>query len=75
MSDHYQTLGVARDASPEQIKKSYRKMARQLDPDVNDGADAEFKAVSHAYDVLSDSGKRAAYDRGGDASAAAGDGA
>ena len=75
MSDHYQTLGVARDASPEQIKKAYRKMARQLHPDVNDGADAEFKAVSHAYDVLSDAGKRAAYDRGGDPSAAAGDGA
>ena len=68
MSDHYETLGVARDATPDQVKKAYRKLARQLHPDVNAGAGAEekFKAVSQAYDVLGDPEKRAAYDRGGD---------
>ena len=76
MSDHYQTLGVARDATPEQIKKAYRKMARQLHPDVSPGNGAEdrFKAVSQAYDVLSDPDKRAAYDRGGDPYGAGGAG-
>ncbi|HEX8496004.1 MAG TPA: molecular chaperone DnaJ [Actinomycetales bacterium] len=76
MSDHYQTLGVARDASSDDIKKAYRKLARQLHPDVNSGPDAEeqFKAVSQAYDVLNDADKRAAYDRGGDPFGAAGAG-
>ena len=74
MSDHYQTLGVDRDASPEQIKRAYRKLARQLHPDVNSGHDAEerFKAVSQAYDVLCDPDKRAAYDRGADPYASVG---
>lgn len=66
MSDHYQTLGVSRDATPEEIKKAYRRLARQLHPDVNPGAEEQFKRVSAAYDVLSDPAKRGTYDRGGD---------
>lgn len=68
MSNHYQTLGVSRDASTEEIKKAYRKKARQLHPDVNPGEDAaeEFKKVTHAYEVLSDDTRRRNYDTTGD---------
>ncbi|MET0161965.1 MAG: molecular chaperone DnaJ [Microbacteriaceae bacterium] len=66
MADHYEVLGVERDASPEQIKKAYRRLARELHPDVNPGADASerFKSVTHAYDVLSDPKQRQQYDLG-----------
>lgn len=66
MSDHYETLGVERDASQDEIKKAYRRLARQLHPDVNPGDDAaeRFKDVTHAYDVLGDPQSRAEYDRG-----------
>jgi molecular chaperone DnaJ len=67
VSDHYATLGVARDATPEDIKRAYRKLARTLHPDVNPSADAgeRFKEVSHAYEVLSNPDRRASYDAGG----------
>ena len=62
--DYYQTLGVARDASPEDIKRAYRKLARKYHPDVSKEPDAEarFKAIGEANEVLQDPEKRAAYD-------------
>jgi molecular chaperone DnaJ len=67
LSDHYQALGVARDATEDQIKKAYRKLARELHPDVNAAPEAQerFKAVTHAYEVLSDASSRRQYDMGG----------
>ena len=68
--DFYDLLGVGRDASPEDIKKAYRKLAMQHHPDRNAGdatAEQKFKALSEAYDVLKDEQKRAAYDRYGPA--------
>ncbi|MCU1585364.1 MAG: dnaJ [Microbacteriaceae bacterium] len=66
MADHYEVLGVDRDASTDEIKKAYRRLARELHPDVNPGADAseQFKLVTHAYDVLSDEQQRQQYDLG-----------
>ncbi|WP_053383867.1 molecular chaperone DnaJ [Leucobacter celer] len=67
MADHYETLGVSREATPEEIKKAYRRLARELHPDVNPSEDAaeRFKSVTHAYDVLSDPEQRQRYDLGG----------
>jgi curved DNA-binding protein len=63
--DYYQILGVARDASAEDIKKAYRRLARKYHPDVSKEANAEerFKEVAEAYEVLRDAEKRAAYDQ------------
>lgn len=74
--DLYDLLGVSRDADADQIKKAYRKLARQLHPDVNPDPEAQekFKQVSTAYEVLSDPQKRAHYDRGGDPFGGAGAG-
>lgn len=65
--DYYQILGVARDANLDTIKKAYRKLAKQYHPDVNKAPDAEaqFKAINQAYEVLSDPQSRRIYDRGG----------
>ncbi len=67
MADHYEVLGVSRDASQEEIKKAYRRLARELHPDVNpeEAAAERFKDVTHAYDVLSDPESRQDYDLGG----------
>lgn len=62
--DYYKTMGVARDASQDEIKRAYRKLARKYHPDVSNEADAEekFKQVAEAYEVLKDPEKRKAYD-------------
>ena len=66
--DYYATLGVSKDATPEQIKRAYRKLARELHPDVNPDEDAQerFREVTTAYEVLSDPKKRQVVDLGGD---------
>src|ERR1700735_3847837 len=63
----YEVLGVKTDAGPDEIRKAYRKLAKELHPDLNPGkpeAEARFKTVTAAYDLLSDADKRARYDRG-----------
>jgi molecular chaperone DnaJ len=68
--DYYAALGVSRDASADDLKKAYRKLAMQYHPDRNPGnakAEASFKEINEAYDVLKDDQKRAAYDRFGHA--------
>ncbi|MGF6697336.1 curved DNA-binding protein [Paraburkholderia sp. MM5496-R1] len=66
--DYYEILGLERSASPEDVKRSYRKLARKYHPDVSKHDDAEdrFKELGEAYEVLKDPEKRAAYDRMGD---------
>jgi molecular chaperone DnaJ len=65
-ADYYATLGVTRDATPEDLKRAYRKLARELHPDVNPGNEERFKEVTAAYEVLADPQKREMYDLGGD---------
>ena len=67
--DYYEILGVERNASQEDLKSAFRRLARQYHPDVNKSADAEerFKEINEAYAVLSDEDRRAAYDRFGHA--------
>lgn len=66
MADYYEILGVARDAEPDEIKKAFRRLARDSHPDTNSdpGAEARFREIAAAYEVLSDPQRRAAYDRG-----------
>ncbi len=64
----YETLGISQNASADEIKKAYRKLARQYHPDINKeaGAEEKFKEINAAYEILSDEKKRAQYDRYGD---------
>lgn len=73
-TDYYAILGVRKEASPEEIKKAYRKLARELHPDVNPSEEERFKEVTAAYEVLSDPEKRQVVDLGGDPLAPGGGG-
>jgi molecular chaperone DnaJ len=65
--DYYEILGIPRDAGKDAIRSAYRKLARQYHPDVNKDSEAEarFKEINEAYQVLNDDNKRALYDRYG----------
>jgi DnaJ-class molecular chaperone len=63
--DHYQTIGVDRNASQEEIKKAYREKSKELHPDANGGDDKGFAALGKAYEILSDPEKRKRYDETG----------
>src|SRR5215208_5532562 len=66
--DPYEVLGVSRDADEKEIKKTFRRVARELHPDVNrhdPGAEEKFKEAAEAYEILSDAERRATYDRYG----------
>jgi molecular chaperone DnaJ len=78
MADYYETLGVSRTASDDEVKSAYRKLAMRWHPDRNNGSaesEEQFKALTEAYDVLRDPQKRAAYDRYGEAGLRGGAGA
>ena len=67
-TEYYSVLGVRRDAAPEEIKRAYRRLARELHPDVNPDPQTQerFKEITQAYEVLSDPEKRQMYDMGAD---------
>ncbi len=70
--DYYETLGVTKDSSKDDIKKAFRKLAHEYHPDKKGGNEAKFKEVDEAYSVLSDDKKRSQYDTFGNAYGAAG---
>src|ERR1051325_10562890 len=77
VNDYYGILGIRRDAGPDEIKKAYRRLARELHPDLNPDPETQerFKEITQAYEVLSDPNKRQMHDLGGDPFAGAGPGA
>ncbi len=68
-ADYYETLGVGRDATPDEVKRAFRRLAMEFHPDRNSdpGAEARFKEINEAYEVLSDADRRSTYDRFGHA--------
>ena len=62
MKDYYNILGVDRNSSADEIKKSYRKLSKQYHPDVNPQGEEKFKEIAEAYDILGDENKRNKYD-------------
>src|ERR1035437_3923669 len=65
--NYYETLGINKNASKEEIKKAFHKLAHKYHPDKNKGDDSKFKEVNEAYQVLSDDKKRSSYDQFGSA--------
>lgn len=65
--DYYEVLGINKNATPQEIKKAYRKLSKKYHPDINKepGADKKFKEITEAYEVLSDENKKAQYDQFG----------
>lgn len=63
--DYYKILGISRNASKEEIKRAYRRLAHQYHPDKRDGDEKKFKEINEAYQILSDDGKRQQYDQFG----------
>ena len=77
MADYYSLLKIRRDATQDEVKRAYRRLARELHPDVNPDPETQerFKEITQAYEVLSDTEKRRMYDMGVDPFAATGSGA
>ena len=65
MKNYYEILGVSKDATAEEIKKSYRKLSLQYHPDKNPNGEEKFKEISEAYNILGDTEKKKQYDMGG----------